>query len=159
TESLNLQFSSGAGLAGLGTRYTSGQIIISGFASDPGFSDPSGLATGVSYSAGTLTYTFNHVRAPELVVNFSNLAASKGPTLSLHTDGNSGSQIALTRINYAVNPGPVTLSIARVGNDVVLTWPTGTLQRSPTVTGTYTNMVGATSPYTNSVSGGQGFFR
>jgi hypothetical protein len=157
TESLNLQFSGGAGLAGFGTRYTSGQIIITGFASDPGFSDPSGLATGASYSAGTLSYTFNQYRAPELVVTFTNLAASAGQTLSLHTDGNAGSQIALTRINYALSA--VTLSIAKAGGNVVLTWPAGTLQQSPGVMGTYTNVVGATSPYTNTVSGTQSFFR
>ena len=54
---------------------------------------------------------------------------------------------------------PVTLSIAKSGNQVVLTWPMGTLQQAPSVTGTYTNMVGVTSPYTNGVSGTQGFFR
>jgi len=159
TESLNLQLSGGAGLAGLGTRYTSGQLIISGFTSDPGFSDPSGLASGISYSSGSLSYTFNQYRAPELVVSFTNLAASAGQTLSLHTDGNAGSQIALTRINYAPSLGSVTLSITKVGGNVVLTWPAGTLQQSPTVTGNYTNVLGATSPYTNSVSGAQSFFR
>ena len=54
---------------------------------------------------------------------------------------------------------PVTLSIAKSGNQVVLTWPMGTLQQAPSVTGTYTNMVGVTSPYTNGISGTQGFFR
>jgi len=157
TESLNLQFSGGAGLTGIGTRYTSGQVVISGFASDPGFNDPSGLATGVTYSSGTLSYTFNQYRAPELVVTLAHPAASAGRTLSMHTDGNAGSQIALTRISYGV--GPVTISSAKVGNNIVLTWPSGMLQRAPIVTGTYTNVVGATSPYTNSISGGQGYFR
>ena len=159
TESLNLQFSSGAGLAGFGTRYTSGQVVISGFASDPGFSDPSGLASGVSYSSGVLSYTFNQYRAAELVVTFTNLAASAGRTLSLHTDGNAGSQIALTRINYALSLNPVTLSLAKVDGSIVLTWPLGTLQQSGSVSGTYTNMAGATSPYTNMVLQTQSFFR
>ena len=157
TESLNLRFSGGAGLTGLGTRYTSGQIIISGFASDPGFSDPSGLASGVSYSGGILSYTFNQYRAPELVVAFTNLAASAGRILSLHTDGNAGSQIALTRINYA--PSAVPLSIANLGGSVALTWPMGALQQSGSADGTYTNVFGATSPYTNTISGKQSFFR
>jgi hypothetical protein len=157
TESLQLQFSGGAGLSSFGTRYTSGQVVISGFASDPGFSDPSGTATGVSYAAGTLSYAFNAYRAPELVVHFSNLAASAGRTLSFHTDGNPGSQIALTRINYAV--GPVMLSIAHAGGSVVLSWPAGTLQQSTAITGTYTDVAGATSPYTNTMSGAQQYFR
>jgi hypothetical protein len=159
TESLSMQFAAGVGLSGIGSRYTSGQVIISGFASDPGFSDPSGTATGVSYSDGTLNYTFDQYRAPEVVVNFSNLAASTGRTLWLHTDGGAGSQIALTRVNYAAPPQLVTLDITKAGNNVVLTWPTGTLQQCGAVDGTYTNAVGATSPFTNAISGAQSYFR
>ncbi len=160
TESMNAQFAVGTGLSGIGTRYTSGQVIISGFLSDPGFSDPSGIATGVSYSSGTLSYTFNAPHSPEIVVNFTNLSASAGQTLSFHTDGGSGSQLTLTRINYATAAAPVSLSIIRSGGNVVLTWPNGgTLQQAPTVTGTYSNIVGATSPYTNAIQGAQGYFR
>lgn len=159
TESLSLQFSSGTGLTGLGTRYTSGQVVISGFGSDPGFTDPSGTATGVSYAAGTLSYTFNQYRSPEIIVNFTNLSASAGQTLSLHTDGNAGSQIALTRINYAVPLAPVTLLMAKEGTNVVLTWPQGTLQQSTSINGTFSDLTGVTSPYTNAISGPQLFFR
>jgi hypothetical protein len=54
------------------------------------------------------------------------------------------------------------LSIAPAGTNVVLTWTSGTgaVQSSPTLTGTYTNVPGATSsPWTNSVSGQTLFFR
>jgi hypothetical protein len=156
-ESLELQFSGGAGLAGFGTRYASGQVILSGFASDPGFSDPSGTATDVSYSGGTLTYTFNAYRSPELLVTFTKLSASTGRTVSMHTDGNAGSQIALTRISYAV--AQPTLNIARIGTNIVLTWSTGTLQQSTQVSGSYGDVIGALSPYTNAISGLEGYFR
>jgi hypothetical protein len=159
TESLNLQFSAAAGLSGLGMRYTWANIVLSGFASDPGFTDPSGMATSVSYADGTLSFHLESWRAPELVFNFANVAASAGRTLSLHTDGSSGTQISLSRLNYAATAAPVTLSIAKSGSGVVLAWPTGTLQASGSVTGPYTNVVGATSPYTNTVSGTQGYFR
>lgn len=160
TESVNLQFSPGIGLSSLGMRYTWANIVLSGFASDPGFTDPSGMATGVGYANGTLSFHLESWHVPELVFNFGNVAASAGRTLSLHTDGTSGTQIALSRVNYDV-PGtaPVRLSIAKYANEVVLTWPTGTLQGAPDVSGTYTNIVGATSPYTNTVSGARGFFR
>jgi hypothetical protein len=157
TESLNLQFSGGAGLSSLGTRFSSGGVVISGFTSDPGFTDPSGTATGVTYSGGTLSYTFNQFRAPEVVVRFTDTTASAGQTLSLHTDGNAGSQLALTEIGYAVSP--TTISIEKVGNNVVLTWPGGTLQQSTSVNGAYEDMTGVTSPYTNAISGPQKFFR
>jgi len=157
TESLNLQFSGGSGLSSLGTRYSSGGIVISGFASDPGFTDPSGTATGVTYSGGTLAYTFNQYRAPEVVVKFTNPTASSGQTLSLHTDGNAGSQIALTEISYGV--APTTISIEKIGNNVILIWPTGTLQQSTSVNGNYEDINGVTSPYTNAITGPQKFFR
>jgi hypothetical protein len=159
TESLNAQFAAGTGLTGIGTRYTSGQVLISGFLSDPGFTDPSGIATGVSYAGGTLRYTFNAAHSPEIVVGFTNPSASAGQTLSFHTDDAPGSQLTLTRINYASAVAPVTLSIARSGGNVILTWPNGTLQQAPAVNGVYSNVLGATSPFTNAIQGAQGYFR
>jgi len=44
---------------------------------------------------------------------------------------------------------------------VVLTWSDATflLQSAPLVTGVYTDVPGATSPYTNAISGAAEFFR
>ncbi len=63
--------------------------------------------------------------------------------------------------NYAPVGGltPVFLSIARANGSVVLSWPQGTLQAATNVTGTYTNVPSATSPYTNAVTGAKQFFR
>jgi hypothetical protein len=46
-------------------------------------------------------------------------------------------------------------------NTAVLRWsdPTFTLQAAPTLNATYTNIPGATSPYTNPFTGQQQFFR
>jgi hypothetical protein len=51
------------------------------------------------------------------------------------------------------------LNIASSGNSLVITWPTGTLQSSTNVSGPYTNVSGATSPYTNTVPAKQLFYR
>jgi autotransporter-associated beta strand protein/uncharacterized repeat protein (TIGR03803 family) len=55
------------------------------------------------------------------------------------------------------------LTIVPSGANVVLAWPTiapgFTLQSAPTVTGTFTNIPGATSPYTNLNTGAQKLFR
>lgn len=53
------------------------------------------------------------------------------------------------------------LTIQQSGTNVVLTWTNSAfgLQAAPVVTGTYTNMPGATSPYTNAINGSQQFFR
>ena len=51
------------------------------------------------------------------------------------------------------------LSIVSSGSNIVITWPVGTLQSSTNVIGPYVNIIGATSPYTNSVVGTQRFYR
>lgn len=60
------------------------------------------------------------------------------------------------------------LTIAAFGSNVVLSWPSDfagfsyagyVLQSAPTSTGTFTNISGATSPYTNPITGAQKFFR
>jgi len=160
TETLSLKFSGGAGLTGINTRYTSGQVVLSGFTSDPGFSDPSGIASSVNYASGTLSYTFNASHAPEIGVSFTNIAASAGQTLSLRTDGSGGSQIALTRLTYATAAvAPVSLSIIKSGGDVILSWPAGTLQEATSINGTYNDLTGVSSPYTNAITGGQKYYR
>jgi hypothetical protein len=45
------------------------------------------------------------------------------------------------------------------GNKIVLTWPVGNLQAAPAVNGTYSNVIGAVSPYTNSVGANSLFYR
>ncbi|MCL4788189.1 MAG: hypothetical protein KJ070_15580 [Verrucomicrobia bacterium] len=48
----------------------------------------------------------------------------------------------------------------RLGDDMVLNLTNAAfgLQSAPTVTGTFTNVPGATSPHTNTISAGQAFF-
>jgi len=55
----------------------------------------------------------------------------------------------------------VPLSIQRSGNNVVVSWNDAslTLQSAPRVTGVYTNIAGATSPYTSSITGPQKYYR
>lgn len=53
------------------------------------------------------------------------------------------------------------LAIQQVGTNVVLTWndPSFSLQSAPLVTGSYTTVSGAISPYTNAITGTQEYFR
>jgi hypothetical protein len=53
----------------------------------------------------------------------------------------------------------VRLTITKSGNNVVLSWPFGTLQAAPAATGTYTNVTTASSPYTNAPGGSGTFYR
>jgi hypothetical protein len=56
---------------------------------------------------------------------------------------------------------PIPLHIRRDGANVILTWtdPTFLLQSAPAVTGSFTNVPGATNPYTNAVGIAPKFFR
>jgi uncharacterized repeat protein (TIGR03803 family) len=53
------------------------------------------------------------------------------------------------------------LNIQLAGDNVILTWTNAffSLQSAPAVTGVYTNVPGAASPYTNAITGSQEFFR
>jgi hypothetical protein len=60
-----------------------------------------------------------------------------------------------------ITPVLVPLHIQLSENTVILTWTDSayTLQGAPTATGTYTNISGAASPYTNTISGPARYFR
>jgi uncharacterized repeat protein (TIGR03803 family) len=56
---------------------------------------------------------------------------------------------------------PIPLNIQAAGGSVVLTWTNAafSLQAGPAVAGVFTNVAGATSPFTNAITGSQMFFR
>jgi Concanavalin A-like lectin/glucanases superfamily/Immunoglobulin I-set domain len=61
---------------------------------------------------------------------------------------------------YEASSGAVpAVSIAPVNGQVVITWNVGTLLSSTNVTGPYNPVLGATSPYTNTPSAAQMFYR
>lgn len=62
---------------------------------------------------------------------------------------------------FALSLGPIPLNIQTSGSNVVLTWgnPAFSLQVASTTTGVYTNASSAASPYTNTITGSQMFFR
>ncbi len=75
------------------------------------------------------------------------------------TDGVSEDYLT---IKYAAqSPSPILLQIDKSGSGVVLRWASTSfsLQSAPSITGTFTNVPGATSPHTNQISGSQRYFR
>jgi hypothetical protein len=59
----------------------------------------------------------------------------------------------------SIVPPAVTLECQSINGQVVLTWTAGTLQSAPAITGPYTDIAGASSPYTLLPSGPQQYFR
>jgi hypothetical protein len=65
-----------------------------------------------------------------------------------------------TFANYSpVASSIVTLTYQVSGNKLILNWPAGTLQSAGQVNGAYTNVTGATSPYTNTMTSSQQYYR
>jgi len=107
---------------------------------------------------GTGYRVLKHFTGPDGRGPFSSLTPS-GTALFGTTEGGGSSGVGsgtVFKLDLAI---PVT--IRSQSNAVVLTWADAafTLQAGPTVMGIYTNIPGATSPYTNVISGNQRFFR
>lgn len=64
-------------------------------------------------------------------------------------------------VSGGASVAPIPLVATRWGNQIVLNWndPGFGLQSGPNATGTFTNIPGASSPYTNALSGRARFFR
>ncbi|HEX3798244.1 MAG TPA: LamG-like jellyroll fold domain-containing protein [Verrucomicrobiae bacterium] len=65
---------------------------------------------------------------------------------------------AIQGLYNGVFTAPVSLTITRSGQNVVITWPTGVLLQAPTVNGPWTTN-SATSPFTTSAASGTEFYK
>jgi hypothetical protein len=125
-----------------------------------GFGD-GGTLSVVADGTGPFTYQWRF--------NGTNIAGATGSSLNL-----SGIQITNAGLYTVVVTGPggsVTSRVAvvnvyprltsqRQGTSLILTWPAGfILQSASQVTGTYTDVAGAVSPYATPMTGPQKFFR
>lgn len=87
---------------------------------------------------------------------------AESPAINKGTDVGlpfAGSEPDMGAYESAIVVAP-TLAIARSGGNVVLTWAGGgILQSSTNVVGTYTDIIGSSSPWTNAPTGVQKFYR
>jgi uncharacterized repeat protein (TIGR03803 family) len=111
--------------------------------------------------------------------NLHSFTATSGPYPSTNSDGAtpgglllSGNTLYGTTIiggssgfgtAFSLSLVAPQLTTIRSGANIILTWPTNaagfTLQSAPAITSTFTNIAGATSPYTNAITSAQQFFR
>ena len=76
-------------------------------------------------------------------------------------DVKAGLTFAAVTSTNAPPVAPILLQFQRIGNNFVLSWSNAvfSLQAAPSLTGTFTNVSSASSPYTNSLTGPTRFFR
>jgi hypothetical protein len=130
-----------------------------------------GSGSGVDYatikysSAGVPLWT-NRYNGPgnadDYAIAFAVDGSANVYVTGLSYRGASSSSADYATIKYrAQTPSPIPLQIQNVGNQVVLSWanPAFGLQSAPTINGTFTNVLNATSPRTNPITGAQQFFR
>jgi hypothetical protein len=75
--------------------------------------------------------------------------------------GSATGLFSYVRTTPSAAVSPIPLSIKQISNKVVVTWTNAafSLQSATNVTGTYTTITGAASPYTNDLSGARTYFR
>ena len=110
-------------------------------------------------SFGTTNRTFSFGGALDnqsqpIWIRIVTLSASSG-TGSRDTVGIDNFKLSYT----SASPAPVDIQLA--GTNAILSWTNASflLQAAPDVTGPFTNIPGATSPYTNPIAGPQRYFR
>ncbi len=134
----------------------SDNAFVSGYVA--GVYPPINLATLAYSSSGVPLWTNIY---PSLLLSFGDpggLAVdTAGNVFVTSRDGPSGKSVV---IKYSSSVRAF-LSAQKLNDNLVLTWTNAgfNLQAAPAPTGNFTNILGATSPYTNSVHGSQCFFR
>ena len=136
-----------------------GGVIVTGYSIGAGTG--ADYAT-ISYSSDGLPLWTNRYNGP-----------SNNPDYSIAIAVGAGGDLFVTGYSYGVNDypdfatikysmvRPIPLLVEVNVDSLVLSWTNAvfSLQSSPKSTGTFTNIPGSTSPYTNPITGAQQFFR
>jgi hypothetical protein len=136
----------------------SGNVFVTGFS--PGSDGYTDYAT-IKYSGAGVALWTNRYNGPGNTADAANAIAVDGSgnvfVTGYATGIGSGSDYATVRYSFI----PPSIHFQRMTNQLVLTWanPAFSLQSAPAVTGTFTNIPGATSPYTKLIAGSKRYFR
>jgi hypothetical protein len=115
----------------------------------------------VAYSGSGIALWTNSFDGPGHAHDIANRVAVDGSGNVFVTGGSSsGTSYDYATIKYSSSIRP-SLSIQKLNNQAILTWTNSgfSVQTAPAITGTFTNIPCATSPYTNPITGSQQYFR
>jgi len=138
----------------------SDNVIVTGYESNggPGYD----YATFAYSSAGVSLWT-NRYNGPANNDDRPSAMAVDGDGNVFVTGSSDGGNFLpdYATIKYSSRVPPPLLAFQRLNSQLVLNWTNVgfNLQTAPAVGGTFTNVPGATSPYTNPINGAQQFFR
>jgi uncharacterized repeat protein (TIGR03803 family) len=107
---------------------------------------------------GTGYRTLKHFTGGDGDIPVGSMAFSSG---TLYGTTSLGGHLDLGTVFKLDLSAPISLTAQALGNAIILSWgdPAFALHAAPAVTGTYTNVPDATSPYTNAISEPRRFFR
>ncbi len=124
--------------------------------------DPNGDYATIKYSSAGVLFAISRYNGPGNGDDQPNALAvdRSGNVFATGTSWN-GTNFDYATIKCAFLPPPIPLSIQKLNNQLVLSWTSAafSLQSAPAITATFTNVPGATNPYTNPITGAQNFFR
>ena len=139
---------------------SSGNVFVTGYSDRGGFTND--FATVAYSSAGVALWTNRYEGPGDYNEPFALTVDSSGNVIvtGCSDAGDGNYDWATVKYSSSVAAAP-RLDFQMLNNQLVLSWTNSDfhLQTAPLVTGSYTNLPGATSPYTNSFIGSQQYFR
>jgi len=140
------------------TFYVNGVAQASG--TDSGF-----VPNGNVPAGGAASYNYNYNTTPGLPMGSGNMVFGQRVDDAFNPFSGAIDDIAVYNKaltaqqvqNHFLNA--IRLNATTSGKNLIITWPDGTLQSSTNVSGPFITVPGATSPYTNSITGKQLYFR
>jgi len=118
--------------------------------------------TTIMYSSAGVPLWTNRYNGPANGDDYANaMAVDRSGNVFVTGESWNGTSYDFATIKYSFSPPPIPLSFQTLNHQLVLSWANAAfgLQSAPTLSDTFTNISGATSPYTNTISGDQQYFR